>query len=150
LMLKARNSEYGVGRVTGTWWKWKVDPYSIDAVLIYAQLGHGRRASLYTDYTFGVWHEEKLVPFAKAYSGLSDDEIREVDRFVRQHTLERFGPVRHVTPSLVFEIGFENIQLSSRHKSGIAVRFPRMLRWRQDKSANQADSLESIRSLISQ
>ena len=148
LMLKSRNSPYGVGRVTGMWWKWKVDPYSVDAVLIYAQLGHGRRASLYTDYTFGVWDDGKLVPFAKAYSGLTDEEIREVDRFVRQNTLERFGPVRHVTPTLVFEIGFENIQLSTRHKSGIAVRFPRMLRWRQDKPAREADSLETIRALL--
>jgi DNA ligase-1 len=148
LMLKSRASAYGVGRVTDTWWKWKVDPYSVDAVLIYAQLGHGRRASLFTDYTFGVWLEGKLVPFAKAYSGLTDEEIREVDRFVRQHTLERFGPVRHVTPSLVFEIGFEHIQLSTRHKSGIAVRFPRMLRWRHDKPATDADSLESIRALL--
>ena len=147
-MLKARTSIYGVGRTTGLWWKWKIDPYTIDAVLIYAQLGHGRRAGLYTDYTFGVWHEGKLVPFAKAYSGLTDDEIREVDRFVRNNTVDRFGPVRHVKPELVFEIAFENIQLSNRHKSGIAVRFPRMLRWRTDKPASEADSLESIRALL--
>lgn len=148
MMLKSRQSTYGVGRVTGIWWKWKINPYTVDAVLIYAQLGHGRRASLYTDYTFGIWHEGKLVPFAKAYSGLTDEEIREVDRFVRQNTIERFGPVRHVRPELVFEIAFENIQLSKRHKSGIAVRFPRMQRWRKDKPIGEADSLESIRALL--
>lgn len=148
MMLKSKGSPYGVGRVTGTWWKWKIDPHTVDAVLIYAQLGHGRRASLYTDYTFGVWHDGKLVPFAKAYSGLTDEEIREVDRFVRQNTIERFGPVRHVRPELVFEIAFENIQLSKRHKSGIAVRFPRMQRWRKDKPIGEADSLESIRALL--
>lgn len=150
MMLKSKGSAYGVGRVTGIWWKWKIDPYTVDAVLIYAQLGHGRRASLYTDYTFGIWHEGKLVPFAKAYSGLTDEEIREVDRFVRQNTLERFGPVRHVRPELVFEIAFENIQLSKRHKSGIAVRFPRMQRWRKDKPISEADSLEGIRALLEQ
>ena len=149
LMLKSLQSPYGAGRVTGLWWKWKIDPHTIDAVLIYAQLGHGRRAGLYTDYTFGVWHEGNLVPFAKAYSGLTDEEIREVDRFVRQNTTERFGPVRHVRPSLVFEIAFENIQLSNRHKSGIAVRFPRMARWRHDKSPEDADSLDAIRRLVS-
>ncbi|HEY1786243.1 MAG TPA: ATP-dependent DNA ligase [Pirellulales bacterium] len=148
IMLKSRHSAYGVGRVTGVWWKWKIDPYTVDAVLIYAQLGHGRRAGLYTDYTFGVWHEDKLVPFAKAYSGLTDDEIREVDRFVRQNTIDRFGPVRHVKPELVFEIAFENILLSSRHKSGVAVRFPRIARWRTDKPPSEADSLQSIRALL--
>jgi DNA ligase-1 len=148
LMLKRLDSPYGVGRVTGLWWKWKVDPHTIDAVLVYAQLGHGRRAGLYTDYTFAVWDRGELVPFAKAYSGLTDEEIRQVDRFVREHTLERFGPVRRVEPSLVFEIGFENIQLSKRHKSGVAVRFPRMLRWRTDKAAAEADTLDSIRSLL--
>lgn len=148
LMLKSRQSAYGVGRVTGLWWKWKIDPYTVDAVLIYAQLGHGRRAGLYTDYTFGIWHEGTLVPFAKAYSGLTDEEIRQVDRFVRQNTIDRFGPVRHVKPELVFEIAFENIQLSSRHKSGIAVRFPRMVRWRTDKPAGEADSLASIQLLL--
>jgi DNA ligase-1 len=148
LMLKSRTSVYGVGRTTGLWWKWKIDPYTIDAVLIYAQLGHGRRAGLYTDYTFGVWHEGKLVPFAKAYSGLTDEEIREVDRFVRNNTVDRFGPVRHVKPELVFEIAFENIQLSNRDKSGVAVRFPRMERWRTDKPAGEADSLESIQALL--
>jgi DNA ligase-1 len=148
LMLKRLDSAYGVGRQRGSWWKWKVDPISIDAVMIYAQFGHGRRASLYTDYTFGLWREGELVPFAKAYSGLSDNEIREVDRFVRRNTTERFGPVRRVKPELVFELGFENIQKSSRHKSGVAVRFPRMLRWRKDKPATEADSLESLYALL--
>src|SRR5207253_2759709 len=114
------------------------------AVLIYAQKGHGRRAELFTDYTFGVWSDGKLIPFAKAYSGLTDAEIRDVDRFIRQHTVEKFGPVRTVTPELVFEIGFEGINASSRHKSGIAVRFPRILRWRKDKPAAEADTLENL------
>jgi DNA ligase-1 len=148
LMLKSLDAPYGVGRITGVWWKWKVNPYTIDAVLVYAQRGHGRRASLYTDYTFAVWDQGELVPFAKAYSGLTDDEIREVDRFVRQNTLEKFGPVRRVKPQLVFELAFENIQLSKRHKSGIAVRFPRMARWRTDKTPDEADSLDAIRKLI--
>ena len=130
------------------WWKWKIDPYTVDAVLMYAQRGHGRRASLYTDYTFGVWDQGQLVPFAKAYSGLTDTEIRKVDHFVRNHTLEKFGPVRVVDPQLVFELAFENLQLSSRHKSGIAVRFPRMARWRTDKTPGQADSLQTIRDLL--
>jgi DNA ligase 1 len=148
LMIKRRTSSYGVGRKRGEWWKWKVDPYSIDAVLIYAQPGSGKRASLLTDYTFGVWHEGELVPIAKAYSGLSNDEIAEVDRWIRRHTRERFGPVRHVEPVQVFELGFEGIAESSRHRSGIAVRFPRMLRWRQDKTADEADTLESVRALL--
>jgi DNA ligase 1 len=148
LMLKRWDSPYGVGRTTGLWWKWKIDPYTVDAVLIYAQRGHGRRASLYTDYTFGVWDEGQLVPFAKAYSGLTDAEIRKVDQFVRNHTREKFGPVRVVEPQLVFELAFENLQLSKRHKSGIAVRFPRMARWRTDKTPEQADSLQAIRDLL--
>jgi DNA ligase-1 len=148
LMLKRLNSPYRVGRRRGDWWKWKIEPYSVDAVLIYAQPGNGRRASLFTDYTFGVWDEGQLVPFAKAYSGLSDEEIREVDAFVRSHTLEKFGPVRHVKPELVFELAFEGIQRSPRHRSGIAVRFPRMARWRRDKRAEQADSIDTIRSLL--
>ncbi len=148
LMLKRLNSPYRVGRRRGDWWKWKIEPYSVDAVLIYAQPGNGRRASLFTDYTFGVWDEGKLVPFAKAYSGLSDEEIREVDAFVRGNTLEKFGPVRHVKPELVFELAFEGIQRSPRHRSGIAVRFPRMARWRRDKRAEQADSIDTIRSLL--
>ena len=147
-MLKRLSSPYRVGRRRGDWWKWKIDPYSVDAVLIYAQPGNGRRASLFTDYTFGVWDEGKLVPFAKAYSGLSDEEIREVDAFVRHNTLEKFGPVRHVKPELVFELAFEGIQRSPRHRSGIAVRFPRMARWRKDKRAEQADSIETIRALL--
>ncbi|HET9578160.1 MAG TPA: ATP-dependent DNA ligase [Usitatibacter sp.] len=142
LMLKRRDSPYGVGRPRGVWWKWKIEPYSLDAVLIYAQRGHGKRASLYTDYTFGLWKGEELVPFAKAYSGLTDEEIREVDAFIRRNTLERFGPVRTVKPELVFELGFEGIQRSNRHKSGIAVRFPRMLRMRKDKSVREANTID--------
>ena len=148
LMLKRRDSDYGVGRLTNKWWKWKVDPYSCDAVLIYAQRGHGRRASLHSDYTFAAWDNGNLVPFAKAYSGLTDAEIREVDRFVRKNTLERFGPVRSVKPELVFELAFENIQRSNRHKSGIAVRFPRMVKWRHDKKPADADTLDMIKSLV--
>jgi DNA ligase-1 len=150
LMLKRLTSPYGVGRKRGDWWKWKIDPLTIDAVLIYAQPGSGRRASLLTDYTFGVWHEGELVPVAKAYSGLSNDEIVELDRWIRRHTRERFGPVRHVEPVHVFELGFEGIARSSRHRSGIAVRFPRMLRWRTDKKAEEADTLDSVRRLLDQ
>ena len=150
LMLKLASSEYGVGRTTGLWWKWKIEPYTCDAVLVYAQRGNGRRASLYTDYTFAAWDGETLVPFAKAYSGLTDAEIREVDRYIREHTLEKFGPVRSVTAELVFELAFEDIQLSKRHKSGIAVRFPRIARWRRDKKPEQADSLETIRKMMRQ
>ena len=148
IMLKRRNSVYRVGRVRGDWWKWKINPFTIDAVLIYAQRGTGKRASLYTDYTFGVWDGDHLVPFAKAYSGLTDAEIRQVDAFVRRNTTEKFGPVRTVKPELVFELAFEAIQRSSRHKSGIAVRFPRMLRWRTDKPITEADSLDTIRALL--
>jgi DNA ligase 1 len=154
LMLKERQSMYGVGRTkaSGTWWKWKIDPYAIDAVLLYAQRGHGRRASLYTDFTFAVWDEadgtRTLVPFAKAYSGLTDEEMRQVDAIVRKTTVEKFGPVRSVTPTLVFEIGFEGIQASPRHKSGIAVRFPRMLRWRTDKRIEDADTLAMLKGFL--
>ncbi len=148
LMLKRKDSAYQVGRPVGDWWKWKVDPYTIDAVLIYAQRGHGRRASLYTDYTFALWREGELVPFAKAYSGLTDAEIRKVDAFVRKNTNEKFGPVRSVTPELVFELAFENIQRSTRHKSGIAVRFPRISRWRHDKQPAAADRLETILNML--
>jgi DNA ligase-1 len=148
LMLKRLDSPYGVGRPRGPWWKWKVTPFTVDAVLVYAQRGHGRRASLYTDYTFAVWKDGELVPFAKAYSGLTDAEIREVDRFVRRTTLEKFGPVRQVEPSLVMELAFENIRRSTRHKSGLAVRFPRIVRWRHDKTPEQADSLETIWNLL--
>jgi len=156
MMLKAGGARYGVGRTkdVGTWWKWKIDPYSVDAVLVYAQAGHGRRASLYTDYTFAVWDsngngERQLVPFAKAYSGLTDAEIAQVDNAIRRTTIERFGPVRSVRPTMVFEIGFEGIALSPRHKSGIAVRFPRILRRRDDKSIDDADTLDALRSLLS-
>jgi len=148
LMLKRRNSPYQVGRKRGDWWKWKIEPYTIDAVLIYAQRGSGRRASLYTDYTFALWDNGELVPFAKAYSGLTDEEIRQVDAFVRRNTRERFGPVRSVTPQLVFELAFENIQESTRHKSGVAVRFPRILRWRHDKRIEDADTLDTLKAMI--
>jgi len=147
-MLKRRGSPYRVGRVRGDWWKWKIEPYTIDAVLIFAQRGNGKRASLYTDYTFGLWESGRLMPVAKAYSGLTDEEIRQVDAFVRRNTMERFGPVRGVKPELVFELGFEGIQRSSRHKSGVAVRFPRMLRWRTDKKAEEADTLDALRALL--
>jgi DNA ligase-1 len=149
-MLKRHGSPYRVGRKRGDWWKWKIEPYTVDCVLIYAQPGNGRRASLFTDYTFGVWDNGKLTPFAKAYSGLSDEEIREVDAWVRRNTIETFGPVRAVKPELVFELAFEGIQLSPRHRSGIAVRFPRMARWRHDKKAEDADSIETIRTLLKQ
>ncbi len=166
LMLKHRDSPYGVGRTVGAWWKWKVAPLSVDAVLIYAQAGHGRRANLYTDYSFAVWSRAPrdaaeaevaldatggdlaLVPFAKAYSGLTDEEIKQVDRVIRKTTVEKFGPVRRVRPSMVFELGFEGIQASTRHKSGIAVRFPRMLRIRDDKPPHEADTLDTLRGLM--
>ena len=148
MMLKRRSSPYGVGRKKGDWWKWKIDPYTIDAVLIYAQPGSGRRASLLTDYTFGVWEGGELVPIAKAYSGLSNEEIDEMDRWIRRHTRERFGPVRHVEPVHVFELGFEGIARSPRHRSGIAVRFPRMLHWRRDKKPEEADTLDNVRKLL--
>ena len=177
-MLKHRLARYGVGRrkqddAGGAWWKWKIDPLSVDAVLVYAQAGHGRRAGVYTDYTFAVWNRVpgdaaeaqavvdaierreppgegalQLVAFAKAYSGLTDAEFRDVDRTIRRTTLEKFGPVRSVKPSLVFEIGFEGINRSSRHKSGIAVRFPRMLRIRNDKPLHEADTLQSLEALL--
>jgi DNA ligase-1 len=147
-MLKRGDSCYETGRVTGSWWKWKLDPFTVDAVLIYAQRGHGRRASLYTDYTFAVWSEGVLVPFAKAYSGLTDEEIRVVDRWIRGNTLQRFGPVHEVTPHWVMEIAFENVQLSSRHKSGVAVRFPRIVRIREDKRIEEADQLKTIVNLV--
>ena len=155
-MLKNRQAHYGVGRTkdVGVWWKWKIDPMSVDAVLIYAQRGHGRRASLYSDYTFAVWNgppddpERQLVPFAKAYSGLTDVEIGQVDAIIRKTTRESFGPVRSVEATMVFELGFEGIGKSPRHKSGIAVRFPRMLRWRQDKTVAQADTLQTLMALL--
>ena len=148
LMLKRLDSAYGVGRRKGAWWKWKVAPYSVDAVLIYAQAGSGRRASLHTDYTFAVWHDGTLVPFAKAYSGLTDDELRQLDAWIRRNTVEKFGPVRSVKPQHVFELHFEGIARSTRHKSGIAVRFPRIARWRTDKTVDQADSLETLHALL--
>lgn len=145
LMFKKRDSLYGVGRQKGYWWKYKVDPMTIDAVLIYAQAGSGRRANLFTDYTFAVWKNEELIPIAKAYSGLDQKEINELDRWIRKNTEEKFGPVRKVKPFHVFEIGFEGIQKSNRHKSGIALRFPRILRWRKDKPIHECDALESIK-----
>jgi DNA ligase-1 len=147
-MLKHREAAYGVGRRRGQWWKWKIAPLTVDGVLVYAQRGHGRRAGLYTDYTFAVRQGDEFVPFAKAYSGLSDAEIREVDRFIRRNTRERFGPVRSVRPELVFEIAFEGIQASTRHKSGVAVRFPRIHRWRRDKQASAADTLDTLKALL--
>jgi DNA ligase-1 len=147
-MLKRHGSPYRVGRKRGDWWKWKIEPYSVDCVLIYAQNGSGRRASLLTDYTFGVWDKGELVPFAKAYSGLTNEEIAKVDTWVRRNTIEKFGPVRRVKPELVFELAFEGIQKSSRHRSGIAVRFPRMARWRTDKKPEDADSIETITALL--
>lgn len=149
LMIKAWNSPYVVGRKTGNWWKHKVDPLTLDAVLLYAQSGTGRRANLYTDYTFALWSEDKkLVPFAKAYSGLDQSEIDELDHWIRRHTKEKFGPVRSLEPYYVFEIGFEGILRSSRHKSGVAVRFPRILRWRKDKKPEDADKLETAFHLL--
>ena len=147
LMLKRRESPYQSGRRRGDWWKWKIDPLTIDAVLLYAQAGHGRRSTLYTDYTFGVWDGDALVPVAKAYSGLDDTEILRLDRWIRANTLERFGPVRAVKPEHVFELGFEGVNRSGRHKSGIAVRFPRILRWRTDKPASEADRLDALQAL---
>ncbi|MFC7357780.1 ATP-dependent DNA ligase [Jejudonia soesokkakensis] len=148
LMLKRKDSPYLVGRKKGDWWKWKTDPFTIDAVLTYAMRGHGRRANLYTDYTFGLWDNGELVTFAKAYSGLTDAEFRQVDNWIKKNTLERFGPVRSVTPHHVFEIAFEGIAESSRHKSGIATRFPRILRWRKDKPKEEANTLDDLRALI--
>lgn len=153
LMLKRKTSPYLVGRKKGDWWKWKLEPFSIDAVLTYAMRGSGRRATLFTDYTFALWQDKEdgtreLVTFAKAYSGLTDAEFRMVDDFIKKNTLERFGPVRSVTPKLVFEIGFEGIALSSRHKSGIATRFPRILRWRTDKKIEDANTIEDLKSMI--
>ncbi len=153
LMLKNKNSPYLVGRKKGDWWKWKVDPLTIDAVLTYAMRGHGRRSNLFTDYTFGLWQEndlgeKELVTFAKAYSGLTDSELKKVDAWIKKNTLERFGPVRSVSPHHVFEIAFEGIALSKRHKSGIATRFPRILRWRQDKTIYEANSLDDLKALI--
>jgi DNA ligase-1 len=148
LMLKRLDSEYGVGRRKGSWWKWKVQPYSVDAVMVYAQPGHGRRALLHTDYTFALREGDALVPFAKAYSGLTDAEIRTLDAWIRRHTIDRFGPVRQVEPVQVFELHFEGIQRSPRHKSGVAVRFPRIARWRTDKTADEADTMDTLRGML--
>lgn len=147
LMLKRATSAYQAGRRRGDWWKWKIDPLTVDAVLIYAQSGHGRRSTLFTDYTFGLWDGDALVPVAKAYSGLDDREILDLDKWIRAHTLERFGPVRSVEAAHVFELGFEAVNRSSRHKSGIAVRFPRILRWRRDKPIAEADRLDTLKAL---
>ncbi|MEP1961942.1 ATP-dependent DNA ligase [Tateyamaria sp.] len=149
LMLKRRDSPYLAGRKKGDWWKWKLDPLTIDAVMIYAQSGHGRRANLFTDFTFAVWNGNDLVPFAKAYSGLTDDEFRKITAWVKKNTRERFGPVRSVTPEHVFEIAFEGIQASPRHKSGVALRFPRILRWRHDKSVQDANTLDDLNDMLS-
>jgi len=148
-MLKKIDSVYKTGRKRGDWWKWKVDPMIIDAVMIYAMRGHGRRANLYTDFTFAVWQDDKLVSFTKAYSGLTDEEFKEVTKFVGKNTIDRFGPVRAVNPTLVFEIAFEGINESKRHKSGVALRFPRIKRWRKDKIASEANTLDDLRSLLS-
>jgi DNA ligase-1 len=160
LMLKRVDAAYGIGRARAEgadWLKWKVDPFTVDAVLVYAQRGHGRRASLYSDYTFAVWDRPRdapgpgpraLLPFAKAYSGLTDAEIARVDAIVRRTTIESFGPVRSVTPTMVFELGFEGIAASPRHRCGIAVRFPRMLRWRTDKAIDDADAIDALRAML--
>ncbi len=148
LMLKRKSSPYLVGRKVGDWWKWKIEPMVIDAVLIYAQKGHGRRSNLYTDYTFAVKDGDKLVTFTKAYSGLTDKEFNEVDAFVKSNSIEKFGPVRTVKPELVFEIAFEGIAASSRHKSGVALRFPRMNRWRKDKKADDINTLEDLKNML--
>jgi DNA ligase-1 len=150
LMLKRADSTYQTGRKRGDWWKWKIDPMVIDAVMIYAQKGHGRRSNLYTDYTFAVRDGDKLVPFAKAYSGLTDEEFRQVDAFVKRNAIEKFGPVRTVKPELVFEIAFEGIAESKRHKSGIALRFPRMSRWRTDKKPDDINTLDDLRDMLRQ
>jgi DNA ligase-1 len=148
LMIKRKDSKYEVGRIKGNWWKWKSDPKTIDAVMTYAMRGHGRRTNLFTDYTFALWNNGELVTFAKAYSGLTDKEIKEVDRFVKQNTINRFGPVRQVKPELIFEIAFEGVSLSSRHKSGLSVRFPRILRQRHDKKIEEANSIDDLKKLL--
>ena len=148
LMLKRRSSPYGVGRVRGDWWKWKIEPLEIDAVLLDAQAGHGRRAGLHSDYTLGVWHDGRLVRVAKAYSGLTDAEIVEVDRIVRATTLEKHGPVRVVQPTQVFQLAFEGVARSTRHKAGVAVRFPRIVRWRRDKTPTEAGALQDLLAMI--
>ena len=147
-MLKKKSSVYQVGRKRGDWWKWKIDPLTIDAVMIYAQKGAGRRSNLYTDYTFAVKEGDKLIPFTKAYSGLTDKEFAQVDAFVKRNSLEKFGPVRTVKPELVFEIAFEGIASSNRHKSGVALRFPRISRWRKDKTPEEINTLEDLKKML--
>jgi len=147
-MLKAVDAPYGAGRTKGSWWKWKVEPHTCDAVLLYAQRGQGRRAGMFTDYTFGVWKSDSLVPVAKAYSGLTDREIEEVDQYIRENAIDRFGPVTSVTPQLVFELAFDDIQVSARHKAGLALRFPRIRRLRKDKIARDADTIETLLALL--
>ena len=148
IMLKRKNSIYKDGRKRGDWWKWKIDPLTIDAVMIYAQKGSGRRSNLYTDYTFAVKDGDKLVTFAKAYSGLTDKEFAEVDNFVKRNSIEKFGPVRTVKPELVFELAFEGIAESKRHKSGVALRFPRMNRWRKDKKVEDINTLDDLKMML--
>lgn len=148
VMLKRKTSKYETGRRKGNWWKWKTDPMTVDGVLLYAQSGHGRRANLFTDYTFAVWDGDLLVPFTKAYSGLKDKEMVDLDNWIKRNTLEKFGPVRSVKPEHVFEIAFEGINLSPRHKSGVALRFPRILRWRKDKAPQAANSKDDLIQLI--
>jgi DNA ligase-1 len=148
LMLKRRDAPYLAGRKKGDWWKWKLDPLTVDAVMIYAQSGSGRRANLFTDFTFAVWKGNELIPFTKAYSGLTDAEFEEITAWVRRNTTQRFGPVRQVTPEHVFEIAFEGIQPSPRHKSGISLRFPRMARWRRDKSVSDANTLSDLQEML--
>ena len=147
-MLKRLDSPYQTGRKRGAWWKWKIDPMTVDCVLVYAQAGHGRRANLYSDYTLAVWDQDALVPVAKAYSGLTDAELTTMDAWIKRHTREKFVPVRSVDPEQVFEIAFEGIQASPRHKAGIALRFPRILRWRRDKTAAEADTLATMKRLL--
>ncbi|MEP7250801.1 MAG: ATP-dependent DNA ligase [Ginsengibacter sp.] len=148
IMLKRKSSDYKVGRKRGDWWKWKIDPLTIDCVMVYAQKGSGRRSSLYTDYTFAVKDGDKLVTFTKAYSGLTDKEFAQVDNFVKRNSIEKFGPVRTVKPELVFEIAFEGIAASNRHKSGVALRFPRMSRWRKDKSMDEINTIEDLKAML--
>jgi len=148
IMLKKKDSTYQVGRKRGDWWKWKIEPLVIDCVMIYAQKGHGRRSNLYTDYTFAVRDGDKLVSFTKAYSGLTDKEFAEVDAFVKRNSLEKFGPVRTVKPELVFEIAFEGIAASNRHKSGVALRFPRISRWRKDKPVSEINTLDDLKKML--
>ena len=148
IMLKKKDSVYKVGRKRGDWWKWKVDPLVIDCVMVYAQKGSGRRSNLYTDYTFAVKDGDQLVTFTKAYSGLTDKEFAQIDNFVKRNSLEKFGPVRTVKPELVFEIAFEGIAASNRHKSGVALRFPRMNRWRKDKKVDEINTLNDLKEML--